>query len=223
MSGWQSLGRGVARQNPVFVLLLGLCPALAITTRLANALGMGAAVLLVLTATNLLASLLGSRVPERLRLPALLLLTALLVGGVDLAMQARAPGLRRELGIFVPLIAVNCLILGRGEASASWTRPSEAGAGPGRVGRAVLDGVGMGLGFTLGLALIAAVREALGSGTLTLFPWRGFSGVVRLPWLAENPARVLVLAPGALLSAGLLKGLFNWLALRREERKVRAA
>lgn len=217
-SGWKDLARGVLRQNPVFVVLLGLCPALFITTRVVNALGLGAAVLLVLVATNLAASLLGRRVPERLHLPLYVLIIALLVTGLDLGMQARTPGLRRELGVFVPLITVNCLILGRAEAIAA-----AAGAGRNRVGRAVLNGVGMGLGFTLGLALIAAVREVLGSGTLTLFPWPGFSGVVRVPGLAEQPARALLLAPGALLVTGFLKGMFNWLAQRREGRKVRAA
>lgn len=207
------LTKGIFRQNPVFVLLLGLCPFLAVTTRAVHALGLGAGVTFVLAGCGLAASLLGQRLPRRARPPVFLLIAATLATAVELAMQAGAPGLRRSLGIFVPLIAVNCLILGWMETFAAANRPS----------RAVLDGLGMGLGFTLTLLLVAAVREALGAGAITLFAVGSFAGVIRIPGLADNPARVLVLAPGALLLAGFLAGLFAWGQQRRQAGRKAAA
>ncbi|MFW5783802.1 MAG: electron transport complex subunit RsxE [Spirochaetota bacterium] len=192
--------RGILRENPIFVLLLGLCPSLAITTHVVNALGLGAALVVVLSASNLTVSLVRNIVPVRLRMPIFLAVVAVFVTGVDVVFRAHLPGLSERLDIFVPLIVVNCLILGRAEAFA---RHSTAG-------RAVLDGLGMGTGFLLALVFIALVREVLGAGTITLVPVGTFNGVVRLPGLAESPVRVMGLSAGALFVVGYGKALFVW-------------
>ncbi|MFP4112786.1 MAG: electron transport complex subunit RsxE [Spirochaetota bacterium] len=192
--------RGILRENPIFVLLLGLCPSLAITTHVVNALGLGAALVVVLSASNLTVSLVRDIVPARLRMPIFLAVVAVFVTGVDVVFRAHLPGLSERLDIFVPLIVVNCLILGRAEAFA---RHSTAG-------RAVLDGLGMGTGFLLALVFIALVREVLGAGTITLVPVGTFNGVVRLPGLAESPVRVMGLSAGALFVVGYGKALFVW-------------
>jgi len=189
--------KGLYKENPLFVLLLGLCPTLAVTTRVVNALGLGAGVILVLLGSNLAVSLLGDFLPGGLKTPAYAFIAASLTTGVDLGMRAVAPALSESLGIYVPLMAVNCLILGRAQVFARGGSPACS----------LLDALGMGLGFTLGLLLISLFREALGAGTITLF------GTLRLPWLSSHPLRVLALASGAFLVTGYLKALFNWLGL----------
>ena len=194
------LGRG---SMPAY--LLGLCPALAVSDLVSKALGMGVGVTLVLVAAGAAVSLLRRVVPDRLYPIVSLVLIAALVSLLDLAMQAYAPALRRGLGVYLQLIAVNCLILGRTEGFARGHSPS----------RALLDALGMGAGFTATLVLIAVVREVLGSGTITLFPAGGFGGVIRIPGLAGYPARVMSMAAGALLLLGYLVALANRLKSRR--------
>jgi electron transport complex protein RnfE len=201
--------KGLFKENPIFIVLLGLCPALAVSTQVVNALGMGAGVIFVLLGSNIFVSLLKGFIPEKIRIPSYIVIIASFVTIVDLVMKAYAPSLSRNLGVFVQLIVVNCIILGRAEAFANKKSLSES----------ILDALGMGIGFTLGLLLISLIREVFGSGTITLFAMGSFDGTVRIPWLSSNPARVLGLASGALLVMGFLKALFNYL----EDRKERAA
>jgi len=200
--------KGIFKENPIFIILLGLCPTLAVSTQVVNALGMGAGVIFVLLGSEIFVSLLKDFIPERIRIPSFIVIIASFVTVVDLVMQAYAPSLSRNLGVFVQLIVVNCIILGRAEAFASKRK----------LGESLLDALGMGVGFTLGLLLISAIREILGSGTITLFAVGSFDGVILIPGLSSQPARVLALAPGALLVIGFLKAFFNWLEIRREAR-----
>lgn len=201
--------KGIFRENPIFIIILGLCPTLAVSTQVVNALGMGAGVIFVLLGSNIFVSLLKDFIPERVRIPAYIVIIASFVTIVDLVMQAWAPDLSKSLGVFVQLIVVNCIILGRAEAFAS--RNS--------LGKSVMDALGMGVGFTMGLLLISLIREVFGAGTITLFAVEslGFDGVIRIPGLSSYPARVISLAAGALLVMGYLKALFNWLEMRRED------
>jgi electron transport complex protein RnfE len=201
--------KGLIRENPVFIIVLGLCPALAVSTQVVNALGMGAGVIFVLLGSNIFVSLLKDFIPERVRIPSYIVIIASFVTIVDLVMQAYAPALSKSLGVFVQLIVVNCIILGRAEAFANKNTLS----------RSVLDALGMGIGFTFGLTLIALIREVLGAGTITLFalPGVGFDGVITIPGLSQSPARVMTLAAGALLVMGYLKALFDWLGSRAEQ------
>jgi electron transport complex protein RnfE len=202
--------KGIFKENPIFIILLGLCPTLAVSTQVVNALGMGAGVIFVLLGSEIFVSLLKDFIPERIRIPSFIVIIASFVTIVDLVMQAYAPSLSRNLGVFVQLIVVNCIILGRAEAFASKRK----------LGESLLDALGMGVGFTLGLLLISAIREILGAGTITLIAVGSFDGVIRIPALSSQPARVLALAPGALLVIGFLKAFFNWLEIRREARTV---
>jgi electron transport complex protein RnfE len=198
----RELTKGLFRENPIFVVLLGLCPALGVSTTVANALGMGAGTLFVLIGSNIFVSLLKDFIPEKVRIPSYIVIIASFVTIVEMVMQAYAPDLYNSLGVFVPLIVVNCIILGRAEAFAS-----KNGLLP-----SILDAIGMGLGFTLGLTAIALVREFLGSGTITLFPlaFLNFEGVIRIPLIYHSPARIMTLAAGALLVIGYLKALLNY-------------
>ncbi len=205
-----NFSKGIFKENPIFVILLGLCPALAVSTQVINAIGMGAGVIFVLLGSNIFVSLLKDFIPEKVRIPSYIVIIASFVTVVDLVMQAYAPSLSKNLGVFVQLIVVNCIILGRAEAFASKSSLKDS----------VLDALGMAIGFTLGLGLIALIREVLGSGTITLFPIGGFDGVIRLPGLSESPARVFALAPGALLVIGFLKGFFNWMETRKSKGAV---
>ncbi|MBU8912981.1 MAG: electron transport complex subunit RsxE, partial [Spirochaetales bacterium] len=147
--------KGLFKENPIFIIALGLCPALAVSTQVVNALGMGAGVIFVLLGSNIFVSLLKNFIPEKVRIPAYIVIIASFVTIVDLVMQAYAPSLSRSLGVFVQLIVVNCIILGRAEAFANRNT----------LGNSVLDALGMGIGFTLGLLLIAFIREVFGAGT----------------------------------------------------------
>ncbi|MFP4363753.1 MAG: electron transport complex subunit RsxE [Spirochaetia bacterium] len=198
--------KGIFKENPIFVILLGLCPTLAVTTQLVNALGMGAGTIFVLLGSNIMVSLLKDFIPQKVRIPSYIVIIASFVTIVDLMMQAYAPELSRNLGVFVQLIVVNCLILGRAEAFASKNNLSNS----------VLDALGMGIGFTIGLVVISLIREVFGSGTITLFPIASFSGQIIIPGLADSPARIMALPAGALLVVGYLKALFNWYEARQE-------
>ena len=187
---WE-LMKGLFKENPVFCLVLGLCPFLAVSTSLDNATGMGAAATFVLICSNFIISLIRKKVPDKIRIPIFIVVIASFVTIASLVMQAYLPVLNKALGIYVPLIVVNCIILGRAEAFASKNN----------VLRSTLDGLGMGIGFTLSLLLISFIREFLGTGSLKLF---GYT-LVNVPM---EPAMIFILAPGALLVMGLLLGLF---------------
>jgi len=185
----QELTKGIVRENPLFRLVLGCCPALAITTSVDNGLGMGVAFTGVLLASNIVISLLRHVIPASIRIPAYVVIIAAFVTMADLLVHAFAPGLYEALGIFIPLIVVNCIILGRAE--------SFANKNP--VLPSVFDALGMGIGFTLALTIVSTVREVLGAGT--------FLGH---PVLPENiPAILMILPPGGFITLGCLLGLLN--------------
>lgn len=197
--------KGIFKENPIFIIVLGLCPALGVSTKVINAIGMGAGVIFVLLGSNIFVSLLKNFIPEKVRIPSYIVIIASFVTIVQMTMEAFAPALYKSLGVFVPLIVVNCIILGRAEAFANKNT----------VMSSIMDALGMGIGFTLALLLIAFIREFFGAGTITLFPVGSFSGVIRIPVLADNPVRVFGLAAGALLVIGFLKAFFNWYSERR--------
>ncbi len=194
----EELTKGVIRSNPIFVLLLGLCPTLATSNSLQTAVAMGIAASFVLVGSNVVISLIRRLVPKGVRIPCYIVVIASFVTIADLVLKATLPAISDQIGIFIPLIVVNCIILGRAEAFASKNS----------VGDSFLDGVGMGVGFMLGLILLATIRELFGAGKL----W----GVVVLP--GYRPMSVLVGAPGAFLVLGLLLGFFNWLGQMRKAR-----
>lgn len=196
----QEFTKGIIKENPIFIILLGLCPALAVSNQVVNALGMGAGVIFVLLGSNIFVSLLKDFIPEKVRIPSYIVIIASFVTIVDLTMQAYLPSLSDNLGVFVQLIVVNCIILGRAEAFANKNT----------LKKSILDALGMGVGFTLGLTVIALVREVLGAGTITLFPIGDFNGVISIPFLSESPVRVIALSAGALLVVGYLKALLNF-------------
>ena len=178
--------RGIINGNPVFVMLLGLCPALAITTSVINAWTMGLAVIFVLVASGTVVSLLRTQLPASLSPYSEMVVIAVFVTVVELALARLSPARTEALGIYLPLIAVNCIILNQAKGSARRKTP----------GRAVTDALSVGVGFFLSLTLIALVREVIGRGSITLVPVGSFSGVVRL---GSSPARVVVSSSGAFL------------------------
>ena len=188
--------KGIIRENPVFRLVLGLCPVLAVTTSLKNGLGMGMAATFVLVGSNVIVSLIRKGIPARIRIPCYITIIASFVTVVDLVMAGYMPELHKNLGLFIPLIVVNCIILGRAEAF----------AGKNGVWRSLLDGLGMGVGFTFALAITASLREIIGTGRI----W----GLVLLG-TRYNPVLFAVLSPGAFVTLGLLIALFNKLEARR--------
>lgn len=199
--------KGLFKENPIFVLALGLCPTLAVSTQVVNAIGMGAGVIFVLIGSNIMVSLLKNFIPDEVHIPAYIVIIASFVTIVDMLMQAFLPSLSASLGVFVKLIVVNCIILGRAEAFASKNGVKDS----------ILDALGMGLGFTVGLLIISLVREVLGAGTITLFPMGNFDGVIKIPGLVNAPARIFSLSPGALLVMGFLMAGFNWFKSKKKE------
>jgi len=193
------LTKGIFKKNPIFCLVLGLCPFLAVSTSLDNAIGMGAAATFVLLFSSIIISLIRKKIPDKIRIPIFITIIASFVTIASLFMQAYLPALNKALGIYVPLIVVNCIILGRAEAFASKNNTLKS----------TLDGLGMGIGFTLSLLLISFIREFLGTGSLRLF---GIS-LISIP---IEPAMVFILAPGALLVMGLLLGLFRHIGSKRK-------
>ncbi len=188
MKQWSNFSKGFFRENAVFVLLLGLCPTLGVTTSTLNGFGMGMATTFVLLMSNIVVSLIKNFIPDKVRIPAFIVIIASFVTVVELVMQAYVPDLFEALGIFIPLIVVNCLVLGRAEAFASKnTLLSSA-----------LDGLGMGLGFSMALTILGAVREILGSGSV--FGWKLLPG---------DGMIVFVLAPGAFMALGYLIVIIN--------------
>lgn len=200
------LTKGIFKENPVFIIVLGLCPTLGVSTQVSNALGMSAGVLFVLLFSNLLISALRNFIPDSIHIPAYIVIIASLVTIIELVMHAFVPALYSALGVYLPLIVVNCIILGRAEAFAARNTVMDS----------ILDAIGMSIGFALGLILISVIRELFGSGTITLFAMGSFDGVIRIPWFYNNPIRVMSLAPGALLLMGYLKAFFDWKSARKK-------
>lgn len=197
--------KGIFKENPIFIIGLGLCPTLGVSTMVVNAIGMGAGVIFVLLCSNIMISLLKNFIPDNVRIPAYIVVIAAFVSIVEMVMQAFTPALYDALGVFVPLIVVNCIILGRAEAFANKNK----------VLPSILDALGMGIGFTLSLLLIAVIREVLGAGTITLFPIGDFDGVITIPGISNAPVRVIGFAAGALLVLGYLKAFFAWYTSRK--------
>ena len=184
---------GIFKNNPIFRLVLGLCPTLAVTTSLENALGMGLAATFVLICSNGLVSALRKVIPGAVHIPCYIVIIATFVTAIDLLMQAYLPDLSASLGIFIPLIVVNCIILGRAEAFASKNG----------VLASLADGLGSGIGFTLALALIASVREIAGAGTLTIW------GDLAIKGINPGPVTLAILPAGGFITLGLLLALIN--------------
>ncbi|MDD2650777.1 MAG: electron transport complex subunit E [Candidatus Cloacimonadales bacterium] len=200
MSAFKELTKGIFKENPTFVLVLGMCPTLAVTSSLKNAIGMGMASTFVLMFSNILISLLKDLIPSKIRIPAYIVVIASFVSIIDMAMAAYVPELHKNLGIFIPLIVVNCIILGRAEAFACKNN----------VFKSALDGIGMGLGFTLSLSVVSIIREILGAGQLLeidIMP----QAYIKEPMLAA------ILAPGAFITLGLLMALIN---IIKDKKKV---
>lgn len=191
---------GLLKENPTFVLFLGMCPTLAVTTGVTNAIGMGLSTTAVLICSNLVISLLRKFIPDKIRIASYVVIIAGFVTIVEMLMKAYLPALSESLGIYIPLIVVNCIILGRAEAFASKNNPLVS----------IFDGLGMGLGFTCSLTLIAAVREILGAGT--------FAGI---PLFGANfqPVSMMILPPGAFLTLGILLAVINIISAKYKARK----
>jgi electron transport complex protein RnfE len=194
MNQWNNLSKGFFKENPVFVLFLGLCPTLGVTTSAFNGLGMGLATTFVLLMSNVVVSMIKSFIPDKVRIPSYIVIIAAFVTIVELVMQAFIPDLFDQLGLFIPLIVVNCLVLGRAEAYASKNN----------ILTASIDGFGMGLGFTMALVMLGGVREILGSGS-----------IFGLEFINGDAMLVFVLPPGAFLALGYLIVIIN--KLRKTE------
>ena len=193
MSKLGLITKGFLKENPTFVLVLGLCPTLATTTSAMNGLEMGLATMFVLILSNIVISLIAPVVPDKVHIPVYIVVIATFVTVLQMLMQAYVPDVYETLGLFIPLIVVNCIVLGRAEAFASKNG----------VGDSALDGIGIGLGFTVTLTIIGVVREILGSGSI--FGWK---------FIAGDGILAFVMAPGAFIVLGYLMVLFNKLAKR---------
>ncbi len=189
----QNFIKGIVKENPVFVMLLGMCPTLGVTSSAVNGLGMGVATLFVLLMSNIVVSLIKKQIPSKVRIPAFIIVIASFVTIVEMVLEAFIPFLYEQLGIFIPLIVVNCLILGRAEAFASKNNLFSS----------IVDALGMGIGFVLALTALGATREILGSGSL-----------FEMKFVAEdaNTFLLFILPPGAFIALAYLAALFNkWL------------
>ena len=183
MNQWQNFTKGFIKENPTFALLLGFCPTLAVTTSASNAIGMGLSTAFVLVGSNVVVALVRDFIPDKVRIPAFIVIIASFVTIVELVMQAYTPALYDSLGIFIPLIVVNCIVLGRAEAFASKQSPLSS----------LIDGIGIGFGFTLALLILGTIREMLGNGS-----WFG------MKFVPGDAILVFVLSPGAFLVLGYL-------------------
>ena len=193
MSKLQLITKGILKENPTFVLVLGMCPTIGVTSSAINGMGMGVATMAVLILSNMAISLIKNLIPAKVRIPAFIVVIASFVTIIEMLMQAYVPSLYAALGVFIPLIVVNCIILGRAEAFASKNSVFDS----------ALDGLGIGLGFTLSLTIIGAVREVLGSGAI--FGYTLVEDVMPL---------IFILAPGGFMVLGYLMVLFNKIAKR---------
>lgn len=199
MSKLQNLLKGIIKENPVLVLVLGTCPTLAVSTSVVNALGMGIAATAVLICSNMAISALRKVIPDKVRIPCYIVLIAGFVTMIEMLMHAFVPDLYEALGVFLSLIVVNCIILGRAEMYASKNGVLDS----------AIDAVGMGIGFTLALFLMASIREILGSGS-----WFGLP----IPWLSENPILIFGMAPGGFFVFGCLIALVNKLSKKKNKK-----
>ena len=199
----ERLYNGIVKENPTFVLTLGMCPTLAVTTSAVNGLGMGLAATFVLVCSNIAISALRKIIPDKVRLPAYITVIATFVTVLQMLVKAFVPALDSALGIFLPLIVVNCIILGRAEMFASKNS----------IGLSALDGLGMGLGFTGTLVVMGSVREVLGAGTLF--------GIQVMP-AAVDPMTVFITPPGGFFVFGCLMALVIWIEIKTNNRKVRS-
>lgn len=188
MSQWKNFIKGFVKENPILVLLLGTCPTLAVTTSGINGIGMGLATTFVLVGSNTVVSVVKSAIPDKVRIPSFIVIIASFVTIVQLVMQAYTPSLYEALGIFIPLIVVNCIVLGRAEAFASKQN----------VLSSMIDGLGMGLGFTMALFLLGSLREALGNGSFLGYKFVEGDGIL-----------VFILSPGAFIALGYFIALMN--------------
>lgn len=200
MSKWQNFVKGIIKENPVLVLVLGTCPTLAVTTSVMNALGMGAAAAVVLLCSNIAISALRKVIPEKVRIPAYIVLIAGFVTITEMLMHAFVPDLYEALGVFLSLIVVNCIILGRAEMYASKNKVIDS----------AIDALGMGVGFILALFLMASIREIFGSGS-----WLGLP----IPWLSENPIMIFSVPAGGFFVFGCLIALVNKITRKRGSKK----
>jgi electron transport complex protein RnfE len=194
LSNKENFLKGIIRENPVFVILLGLCPTLGVTSSAINGVGMGIATLFVLVMSNVVISLVKNLIPDKVRIPAFIVIIASFVTVVQLLMAAYTPALNDQLGLFIPLIVVNCIVLGRAEAFASRNT----------LWASTLDGLGMGIGFTFALTLLGSIRELLGS--LSIF---GFK------LLDADGMLVFVLAPGAFITLGFIIAVMTWMKKKK--------
>lgn len=197
---WERIYNGVVKENPAFILMLGMCPTLAVTTSAINGLGMGLSSLVVLAISNVVISLLRKAIPDEVRLPAYIVIVASFVTVVELLMEAYMESLYAALGIYIPLIVVNCIILGRAEAYASKNPPLLS----------LFDGLGMGLGFTVALVIVGSIRELLGAGSI-------FG--IALPGNFE-PIAFFVRAPGAFLVLAVVVAIMNAVGIKSRANKV---
>lgn len=211
MSHKYELVKGIIKENPVFIIMLGMCPTLGVTTQVSNAIGMGGSVLFVLLCSNIMISLLRKVIPDSIRIPAYIVIIASFVTIVEMVLHAFVPAVFDALGVYLPLIVVNCIILGRAEAFANKNTVIDS----------ALDAIGMGIGFTLSLILIATIREVFGAGQITLFAMGNFSGVIKIPVLNGYPIRIMTLAPGALLLMGFLKAFFEFNTARKAKKEAK--
>ena len=198
MKLWKIIKNGIVKENPIFVLLLGMCPTLAVTTSAENALGMGLATTFVLVMSNIIVSLIKDLIPEKVRIPAYIVVIATFVTIVQFVMAGFLPALNKSLGIFIPLIVVNCIIMGRAEAFASKNN----------IFYSLIDGLAMGIGFTLALVLIGGIREILGSNK--------FFGFLVFPE-SYKPMLFFVLSPGGFFTLGILLAVFKALSMRKKK------
>ena len=204
MNNFKVLMNGIIKENPTFVLLLGMCPTLGTTSSAINGMGMGLATMAVLVCSNIVISCIKNIVPDMVRIPSFIVVIASLVTILQMVMQAFVPGLYATLGLFIPLIVVNCLILGRAEAFAAKNGPLAS----------MFDGIGMGLGFTWAITVIGGIRELIGAGQLF--------GIQVIPTSFYEPVTILILAPGAFLVLAILVAAQNKINLNNEK-KAKAA
>ena len=193
------LTKGFFKENPTLILVLGCCPTLAVTTSVTNALGMGAATTFVLLMSNIIISALKNVIPDKVRIPSYIVIIATFVSMIDLLIQGFLPSLSTSLGVFIPLIVVNCIVLGRAEAFANKNSVVDS----------ILDGLGMGIGFTIALTLIGGIREILGAGS--------FLGYQFIP--SEYNMLIFVLAPGAFIVFGFVMAAVRYFVNKSEEKK----
>ena len=198
MNKLQIISSGIVKNNPTFVLVLGMCPTLGTTTSAENGMGMGLATMAVLIMSNLVISLIKNIIPDKVRIPAFIVVIASFVTIIQMLMQAYVPALYGALGVFIPLIVVNCIILGRAEAFASKNSPLDS----------ILDGVGIGLGFTLALTLIGSIRELVGNGSIFGISLLGAS---------YQPMLLIILPAGGFLVFGSLLGIINAIGNKRKK------